>query len=311
VLLIVTNKDDFTADFMIQRLIEKGLPYFRLNSDELYDIQYELSLKRGKNTRKLILHNKFIDLNEVTCVWYRRKISPPPSCRVSEAEQRFAAGELQHFVEGLVLDSSITWVNPIGATDVAEKKVLQLRVAQHLGFNIPDTLISNSSHKLDKFIEENNGKTICKPIYHGLFCTPLEQYAVYTHNVTRDDFDGAEIIPTLLQREVPKGNDIRLTIIGKDVYPVEIYSSNPLPLDWRKRGNEVSFKVCSVPSEIVRLCHDLLDKLNLVYGAFDFVRTPDGEWVFLEVNPTGEWAWLEIELSLPMSDSFIKVFYAK
>ena len=28
--------------------------------------------------------------------------------------------------------------------------------------------------------------------------------------------------------------------------------------------------------------------------------TPDGEFVFLELNPNGQWLWLEYELGMPL-----------
>jgi glutathione synthase/RimK-type ligase-like ATP-grasp enzyme len=41
--------------------------------------------------------------------------------------------------------------------------------------------------------------------------------------------------------------------------------------------------------------------LRLNFGAFDFILTPSGEYVFLEVNPVGEWGMLERDLDLPIS----------
>jgi hypothetical protein len=31
----------------------------------------------------------------------------------------------------------------------------------------------------------------------------------------------------------------------------------------------------------------------LLYGALDFIVTPSGEWIFLEINPNGQWAWIK------------------
>ena len=36
-------------------------------------------------------------------------------------------------------------------------------------------------------------------------------------------------------------------------------------------------------------------------GAFDFVITPDDEWIMLEVNPAGQWLWLEHEAGVPIA----------
>ena len=50
-------------------------------------------------------------------------------------------------------------------------------------------------------------------------------------------------------------------------------------------------------------------ELGLRYGAFDFIRAPSGDLVFLELNPTGEWAWLEEELGFGLRDAFIELLY--
>jgi biotin carboxylase len=36
-------------------------------------------------------------------------------------------------------------------------------------------------------------------------------------------------------------------------------------------------------------------------GALDFLVTPEGEWVFLEVNPNGQWAFVEQATGLPIA----------
>ena len=34
-------------------------------------------------------------------------------------------------------------------------------------------------------------------------------------------------------------------------------------------------------------------KLGIVFGCFDFVVTPEGEFIFLEVNESGDFLWME------------------
>ena len=45
----------------------------------------------------------------------------------------------------------------------------------------------------------------------------------------------------------------------------------------------------------------LMDRLDLKFGAVDFRVTPEGEHVFLEVNPAGEWGMLERDAGLPIA----------
>jgi glutathione synthase/RimK-type ligase-like ATP-grasp enzyme len=112
----------------------------------------------------------------------------------------------------------------------------------------------------------------------------------------------------LLQEEIVRSADVRATFIGSQCFAAEI-TGNASLVDWRDSDMEVSYSACTLGVDVERMCLAMLDRLGLVYGAFDFVRTPEGELVFLEVNPTGEWAWLEERLGFRMRDAFIQLFY--
>jgi hypothetical protein len=44
-----------------------------------------------------------------------------------------------------------------------------------------------------------------------------------------------------------------------------------------------------------------------VYGAFDFIVTPKGHYVFLEVNPAGQYMWVEAKTRLPITLALAEV----
>jgi len=75
-LLIITNKEDFTADYPISSLIEKQLPYFRINSEDIQDYIVRLSFANTHLDSEIQYRNKKIVLSEIKAVWYRRAISP-------------------------------------------------------------------------------------------------------------------------------------------------------------------------------------------------------------------------------------------
>lgn len=50
-----------------------------------------------------------------------------------------------------------------------------------------------------------------------------------------------------------------------------------------------------------------MEKLGLAYGAIDFVVTPEGEYVFLEVNPSGQFLWADYEAGLPLLDAMCEM----
>jgi hypothetical protein len=45
--------------------------------------------------------------------------------------------------------------------------------------------------------------------------------------------------------------------------------------------------------------------MGLTYAALDFVVTPEGEHVFLEINPAGQWGWIERALGMPITDAIL------
>ena len=46
-----------------------------------------------------------------------------------------------------------------------------------------------------------------------------------------------------------------------------------------------------------------LKHLNIPFGAFDFILTPENEFVFLECNPNGQWLWIEELTGMTISQS--------
>jgi hypothetical protein len=211
---------------------------------------------------------------------------------------------------GLVLNPDVTWVNPIDSVSVAEHKLYQLQIARRLGFRVPRTLVSRDPLALRSFAAANETGTICKPIFHGMFVDEASSYSVYTRRVNPEslDADSVKICPVLLQEQIVRSADVRATFIGPHCFVADIEGDASL-VDWRDPDVLVSYSTSSLSDKVQRMCRTMLAKLGLIYGAFDFVRTPEGDLVFLEVNPTGEWAWLEDRLGFPMRDAFIQLFY--
>jgi hypothetical protein len=311
ILLIVTNREDLAVDFMITKLRERNFPYFRLNCEELASARVDVRLGAQAAMRLIEIAGTSVDLETVGCVWFRRAIRPQALSTTAPEFRAFAAAELRHLFEGIVADPAVRWVNRYEVSELAERKPYQLRLAAGCGLLIPSTLISNDPVALAEFTNSHS-RTICKPLSQGLVELNREWYAVHTREVQAAAFehpDGLGGVPVMVQQLVPRGVDIRLTIIGADIYPVEVITPADSPIDWRAVGEGVSYRICEVPAVVEQGCRTLMAQLGITYGAFDFIRTDSGEWYFLEVNPAGEWAWLEVALGLPMRESFLSLFY--
>jgi len=75
-------------------------------------------------------------------------------------------------------------------------------------------------------------------------------------------------------------------------------------VDWRKTTNaKLPHYPLTLPIEIEKHLLNFMQLLGLTFGAIDMIQTPDGEFVFLEVNPSGQWLWIDDILSLGISDA--------
>jgi hypothetical protein len=309
-LLILTSEQDLTADYLIVELMRRQLPYFRLNTEELSHSDFMFSMDGASTVRSISVGPRTLNLDAVDAVWYRRSIHPTPKAALTPAERYFISGELRHLAMGLVLNPRILWVNPIDKVSVAEHKLYQLQVAARLGLRVPRSLVSGDVGKLRRFASGNATGTICKPIFHGMFFDGANRHSVYTRRVDIETLDAASVsvCPVLLQEEVPRDSDVRATFIGRHAFVADIRGEASL-IDWRDPGVVVDYSESSLDDTTITVCRSMLVELGLVYGAFDFIRTPSGDLVFLEVNPTGEWAWLEDRLGFPMRNAFVETFF--
>src|SRR6185503_17228853 len=98
---------------------------------------------------------------------------------------------------------------------------------------------------------------------------------------------------------------LRTTLVGDCVFtaPLPSRASATTPYDWRKDGVALldDWKRFELPREVEHRLLGLMDYFSLNYGAIDFILTPDGRYVFLEINPVGEFFWLENCPGLPIS----------
>ncbi|MBC9786604.1 hypothetical protein H1S01_19350 [Heliobacterium chlorum] len=311
-LLIITNRDDFTADYVILGLREKDVPYIRFNTDE-FPQQCKISRSFESNylSGNLKKFNNKTNLENVSVVWYRRSLNPPPITIFGVENSLFVQQEIRHFLEGTLLSLQVPWVNPLPAVMSSERKIFQLSIALDCGLTIPETIITNDPLEINAFANKHEN-IICKPIYSGLQITENKGYSVYTHEINREylkDYKAIKNCPTLYQRRIEKEVDIRLTFFGDNYFPVQIKGINEeVYLDWRKPEYKLLYELTKIPNDIINSCKIMLSRLGLVYGAFDLIRDRAGKYYFLEVNPAGEWAWLDRELQLGMREALISLF---
>ena len=129
----------------------------------------------------------------------------------------------------------------------------------------------------------------------------------YTEPVRPRDLVHVEdlrLCPLIVQQYVPKRLELRVTVVGDEVFAAAIHSqaSNHTRLDWRRYDDaRTPIAPFELPADVAERCRALVRELGLCYGAIDLVLTPDDRFVFLEINPNGQYLWIELATGLPIS----------
>ena len=183
-ILLITNKQDYTTDFVVKRLKKTEVDFYRLNTEEIGQSCF-ITLDFLKNAFRLYdknLNQEF-DLLSFTSVYFRRPELPEvPSEGLTPEEQMFVKAEHNQFLEGLYkLLRNAYWISPIDAIKRAENKIYQLSLAQELGFAIPESLITNEAADFRKFCHDK--ECIVKPIMSGQIGWPEMHEVVFTSSL--------------------------------------------------------------------------------------------------------------------------------
>ncbi len=299
-ILIITHKTDYTADFVINKLNQKQIPYKRLNCEDIFNNNFHIRFN-PKYSYSILGENFY------KSVWFRRTKLPEISGLKNE-EKLYVLNETESFFKNIFASLSAKWLSDPSAIFKAENKMLQLKIAQKIGFTIPDTIITNSKVELLNFYQDCQRNIIIKPISHTRIQYQEGSSFVFTNPVTAqfiEDIENYDLTPCIFQHNISKEYEIRVTVVGDEVFPAAVYSQSDIETrnDWRKK--KLKFHKIELPDIIQKKCLRLVKELNLEFGAIDLIKTPKGEYVFLEINPNGQWAWIESQTGQEISKAII------
>jgi glutathione synthase/RimK-type ligase-like ATP-grasp enzyme len=314
VLLWTHQEDVYTVDRVAERVTARGAHPIRVDADRFPTEAFVSAWMSGSALRyELCVGLDSISPDAVRAVWTRQLWNPkldadlPPEFRA--ACERNALHVLGGFLDGL---TQARWVNSLPSIQRAANKLCQLRLARQVGLPIPRTLVTNRPADVRSFFDEVDGHLITK--LPSSLTTSMQGAAprMRTSAVRIEDLaalDRLRHCPMIFQEQVAKDCELRIAYVEGQCFVGAVRV--PALLDWRGAPPaDTPWQADQLPAEIQRRLSELMRTLGLVYGAIDMIRTPQGEHVFLEVNPTGEWGMLERDLRLPIADALAAALLA-
>jgi len=318
VLIVTFSQDNESIPLVIEAIEAQNRKAFRFDTDR-YPTEVQLDIYQGDSERVIITDGEQkLDLSEVSSVWYRRmrygnKIPETMDRQFREASIK----ESRATVRGMIASLKGFHFDKMSNVDQANNKQLQLQVAREVGLVTPRTLTSNNPEAVKLFAQECKEQGIVTKMLSSfaIFGEQGEEFVVFTNPVKDDDLEnleGLRFCPMTFQENAPKALELRTTIVGHRIFTaaVDSQSLKGSTYDWRKEGRALkdSWEPYDLPIDVEKKLFKLMAYFGLNYGAIDIIVTPNGQHVFLEVNPVGEFFWLEIfSPHFPISQAIAEV----
>lgn len=247
-------------------------------------------------------------------VWLRRPYAPEMPAGLDPADLVVARRACTAFYRSFwnLVAPDAFWVNSRFSRN-ADIKPRQLVEARAVGFSIPTTLCSNDPERIRAFLREHEGQTIYKPFAQAHWQSDQGTASLFAAPIEEDDLPDDDILQAsagIFQRQVPRDHELRVTAMGQHLFAARLV---PPPeaadhVDSRRTMGITSIEPAELPAEVASRCRALMDRLGIVFGCFDLLVTPQGEHVFLEVNPMGQFLWVEHhQPSLLLADAFCEM----
>jgi glutathione synthase/RimK-type ligase-like ATP-grasp enzyme len=304
-ILIITNDHDSHADAVILELSKRNVPVFRFHPEEFpHACSVSIEIQDGRIQGEIRSGDHRVAFDDICAAWFRRARNLFDK-RISLSSQKLAnyvRGQSTATLVALCESLQTLWVSHPYILRRAEVKALQLVEASKAGLKTPDTLISNEVTQVTTFVDAlGDSECAIKPLIalgvtdeHG-YRLPLTTTLPPGHSL-----ESVALAPSIFQPYVDKAFELRCVVIGERIFCAKIDSqaNENTRKDWR--AGEREHEIFALPEHVEASIRRLMASFGLNFASMDMIVTPEGEFVFLELNPNGQWLWLETELGLPL-----------
>lgn len=187
-------------------------------------------------------------------------------------------------------------VNPFSAGE--HMKHRQGETAARCGWRVPRTFVTNSPGEALAMI--GSGDFVIKPAAGGTLVSKIDRQA--TARLAAID------LPVVIQEYIP-GDDVRAYVIEGEVVAAARIATGAL--DYRRDPAYTRrMRALELPRDVRDRAAAVMERHRLVSGSMDLRLTPEGEFVFLEVNSAGSFLELQHALGIPIADRLADLLIA-
>lgn len=194
-------------------------------------------------------------------------------------------------------------INNLQSASDSASRLRQLRLAEELGFRVPETVVTNDPATARDFLQ-TYGNAVVRFVVPA---TAAQEPGPGPHRaqlLTAEHLDANprdfRSIPRLLQRHVPKTNDVRCLYCAGTLFAAALHEPEQRSPDWR-RSYARPWRPIELDKAMQSKIHALMEAAGLSLATLDFADDH-----FLDLNPYGEWFWMQTSLNMPITRTLAK-----
>ena len=292
-ILFYGRMDDSPLRRAVEAAQERGVPYTLIEQRHLAHHDLAVAVDDAGVTGSIVAAGAEMDLATVDAVYLRPLDLPAVGDRVDRLRAEAFHTGLLEWAE--IADCVV--LNRPSAMESNSSKPFQLQRIAAFGFLVPETLVTSDPDAARDF-RRRHGRAIFKSV------SGIRSIVREFDDDTAPRLERITLLPTLFQQYVP-GVDVRVHIVGTQVFATEIRSS---ATDYRyaaQDGADVDLAAIELPGDLADRCVRLAHGLGLPLCGIDLRHRPDGQWFCFEVNPMPAYSYYESNTGQPIAGAII------
>lgn len=294
ILILSYNEYEQGTDPVIDWLIYKKADYIKITIKDIVN---------NKNKFLIDINNKRLLINDIdytdriNVIWYRRfeahlglQVENTNHIHQINHEIKYEVEDTIQFLKR-VFDNKV-WMPHYNSISLKKPEVTLL--SEQFGLRTPKSIITNNKSDLIKFKKTIDNELVIKPIRHSsYFIEDDYAYSIYTQKLNNLSDIPEQFNLTLFQECIERKYEIRVFYLDGKFYSTAILVNNDTEnIDIKKyfKSEIINWVPYQLPPEYEAQLDDFMRSINLNTGSLDVIKTQDGEYIMLEINPVGQYS---------------------
>jgi len=294
---------DAMIELMCARLNDMRCEYVFLDESRFpgeFDVSWSI---RGKDLTGYVSSSSGkVNLDDITGIYVRYVHYRDGRKRegISDHEEELIKAEHQVCLMHLFDAMPAVVVNRVRASVSNDSKLYQQLQLPSFGFLTPRTLVTTDPEQALAFFHSCRRRIIYKS---------LSGVRSIVRRLEDKDLPRLELVrncPTQFQ-EVVEGVDIRVHVVGEDVFATELKSEAS---DYRyasSTGDSLTARAIDIPPDLASACVRLTKSSGLTLSGIDLRKTADDKYYCFEMNPSPGFIFYERATGQPISEAVAKL----